>query len=415
VRSGQIALIVRKRAGSSRSCSIRFFVTLARRAFKTFDPTPTMLHSTEEVQSMFRNSKHLIAVLVAVSLCEACSLEAGEETHDAPMVGGIDGKLHTVKPQGVSHQGVSHQGVSHQGVSHQGVSHQGLYLTGIELSGLQLAGLPFTNVQLNGTVFSGMREELPVSGTDFIGAETSGILSNGEQINIRFDNIETTSDPDILHYTISYFTDGWKNLCGTDANNNIITALPLLGEWDESQGTETGGDYIDDPSVFTFGCASAVLAKCVEFGYKPWKTVIEQNGPEQHVVSLRHYHQACLRMMREDVCGDGMPHTVDGTSIDLFDNHDVQVNDLTVVWPLEAEWTSEGASCMLHARYTSAGQAGADATQAYVEQHCPEVISTAALASCGTSSSTYSTSVGFNVDPAVRALLRNESVAPPSP
>jgi hypothetical protein len=364
---------------------------------------------------MHRNSKHLIALLVAVSLCEACSLDTGEEAHSAPVVGGIDRKLQTIKQQGVSHQGVSHQGVSHQGVSHQGVSHQGLYLTGIELTGLQLAGLPFTDVELNGTVFSGMREEVPVSGADFEGATTTGTLSNGEEIEIRFDNIEETSDPDILHYTVSYYTDGWKNLCGTDANGDIITALPLLGAWDESQGTETGGDYIDDPTVFTFGCASAVLAKCVEFGYKPWETVVEDNGEEQREISLRHYHQACVRMMREDVCGDGTPHTVDGTSINLFDNHGIQLDDTSVSWPLEAEWTSEGASCMFHARWTSAGQAGADATKAYVLQHCPEVLSDQALESCGTSDSTYSTAAGFDVDPAVRALLRNESVAPPSP
>jgi len=56
-------------------------------------------------------------------------------------------------------------------------------------------------------------------------------------------------------------------------------------------------------------------------GYKPWKVV---NGQ-----SLWAYHQACTRMMRADYCGDGRPHTREGTPIYIDDRliHNPQEKD----------------------------------------------------------------------------------------
>ena len=54
-------------------------------------------------------------------------------------------------------------------------------------------------------------------------------------------------------------------------------------------------------------------------GYRPW-------GKAQKGESLWDYHQACVRMLRADYCGNGKPHTRDGTRIELWDRLDIQVD-----------------------------------------------------------------------------------------
>jgi hypothetical protein len=67
-------------------------------------------------------------------------------------------------------------------------------------------------------------------------------------------------------------------------------------------------------------------------------------------ISLRDHHQACTRMARADYCGDGRPHTVTGTPIDIFDRlkNPVQIEGTKslVNWSIEAEWGPEGARCV---------------------------------------------------------------------
>ena len=61
------------------------------------------------------------------------------------------------------------------------------------------------------------------------------------------------------------------------------------------------------------------------------------------ITSLADYHQACTRMLRADYCGDGTPHTVDGTLINIYDGIGIQRD--TDDWAFEAEWTTTGARC----------------------------------------------------------------------
>jgi hypothetical protein len=70
-------------------------------------------------------------------------------------------------------------------------------------------------------------------------------------------------------------------------------------------------------------------------GYKPW------NGLADH-------HQACTRMVRADYCGDGTAHTLNGRAINLYDGLGVQVDTLN--WSFEAEWTPDGARCIVNRR-----------------------------------------------------------------
>jgi hypothetical protein len=64
-------------------------------------------------------------------------------------------------------------------------------------------------------------------------------------------------------------------------------------------------------------------------------------------------HAACVRMVRADYCGDGMPHTKERTTIDTYDDYGVQTRGLTndVSYMFEAGWTEQGAVCVHHTRW----------------------------------------------------------------
>ncbi len=101
-------------------------------------------------------------------------------------------------------------------------------------------------------------------------------------------------------------------------------------------------EYVAQSDVITFACTNSPLAKCVRWGYKPWKTV---NG-----VSLRDHHLACVRMIRADYCGDGRPHTRDGTLIDVYDRLGIQKRVEQPDMVFEAAWGPGGATYVARPR-----------------------------------------------------------------
>jgi hypothetical protein len=325
---------------------------------------------------------------------------------------GVEGQ--GVEGQGVEGQGVEGQGVEGQGVEGQGVEGQGTNLRGHLLQSFANASGPITSVTLNGTVFNGIASSgATLSGAAFIGATMTAVRRDASTFTMRIDDIQPTADPDIYLYQLSYH-DGsqWRNPCGTNSGVPVL-ALPLTGRWDYSVGTPTGGDFIHDPSMFTFGCTTAVLAKCALVGYKPWASFQECNGSDCHVIPGRAYHQACTRMYRADYCANGRAHTVNGTLINIYDNVGVQFDESTTM-TLEAEWTPEGAKCVKHLRWTSGGQAIINAAQADIDANCPGIDDYPATSLCGAPGSTFTTAAGYATPLAQRSLIRNESSDPPS-
>ena len=236
----------------------------------------------------------------------------------------------------------------------------------VEFNNTQLQGVQLQGVQLQGTAFSGTQvingELVTRSGEELIGAELSlAIEADGsnETFVLRFDNIYP--DPkwdDVSLYEISYRpigSDAWTDLCAGG-----VPAIPLSNYWDHASG-----DRIDDPNVATFACTNAVLAKCVEWGYRPWAEATrckdwdskkKKKGCTE--VSLQDYHQACTRMARADYCGDGTPWTVPGTAIDIYDHLNPQIEAMATDWTIEAEWTPEGAYCLNDIRQQAWKQQG---------------------------------------------------------
>jgi hypothetical protein len=97
-------------------------------------------------------------------------------------------------------------------------------------------------------------------------------------------------------------------------------------------------------------CRGGAIAKCVEWGYRPWATAVECDDERCFEISLTDHHQACTRMARADYCGDGTPHTENGTLIDIYDDLSPPIASAEAAghhsWGVEAEWGPAGATCV---------------------------------------------------------------------
>lgn len=252
--------------------------------------------------------------------------------------------------------GLQLNGAILNGLELNGLELNGLQLNGLQLNGLQLNGLQLNGLQLNGTSFSAADVNDPshiVSGTALVGTTFDITMTSGNNpgdVKLRIDDIQTdqaSASGDVLLYAVSYQNAGsstWTPIC-RDADGNAVASIPLSNYWNMTTGAR-----VDDPNATTFACVNAALGKCVRWGYRPWATATRCVGTNCPTVSLKDYHQACTRMVRADYCGNGQPHTLDGTQIDVFDNLSPQIQSRATTWKLEARWTPSGATCLGNTR-----------------------------------------------------------------
>ncbi len=144
-------------------------------------------------------------------------------------------------------------------------------------------------------------------------------------------------DPTTWRYVVEYQeTDStWIPICvnGTSA----VPAIPINGWWDLRTGERGDGSKHTGRNRFLFACEQVgAIGKCIEAGYRPWQKV---NGK-----SLDGYHQTCVRLLRADFCGTSESHTVNGSSVNIYDNLGVQTD--TEDWVAEGEWDKRGARCI---------------------------------------------------------------------
>lgn len=114
--------------------------------------------------------------------------------------------------------------------------------------------------------------------------------------------------------------------------------------------------------AITLTCAGGAVSKCLRFGYKPWA-----QGPGGE--DLSPYHAACVHMIRADYCGDGQPHTRNGTLIDVYDHIGVQQPGTAddPEFAFEAGWTPWGASCVARSRWSE------EVTLGNLSRECPQL------------------------------------------
>jgi hypothetical protein len=146
-------------------------------------------------------------------------------------------------------------------------------------------------------VFVGGASLVPLGGRPLKGM----VLSSGD-MHLKIASIQL--DGDITHYAL----DAAKG--GEDYARVCDNAIPLYGTIDRT------GAHLPTANRITFVCNDANGAaggKCARFGYPAGR-------PGS---SLWGVHQACMQMLLADVCGEGIPQTRTGTSIEFYDNNGV--------------------------------------------------------------------------------------------
>ena len=228
----------------------------------------------------------------------------------------------------------------------------GIALNGIALNGGELAGATLESaVAPDGdtikfawtSIISGRMMLLTDGGSFFhgsgaIGTELTFKTGEGDYRLIVNDAVlhsdgEFKGGP-LYHYDLHYevkSADGWTGdttaLCN-DGQGNPTEALFLPGEWDQ----ETGDRLSYSATSLTAACRQGALAKCAEWGYRPGL--------------MPNTHQTCLRMVRADYDGSGVPHTLNGTTINVGDVYGINHQASEPGLMKEAEWGPNGAICL---------------------------------------------------------------------
>lgn len=182
---------------------------------------------------------------------------------------------------------------------------------------------------------SGWLEEWDVEGTIITYKIKKNGVTTTKEVWLKWAK-ELGAYSGVWAYDADIRTNGgsWSPLC-TDASGNRTDTLLIGDAWNPTNGAKITPR---PTNVITYACRTAALAKCVEFGYKPWAT---KNG-----TALADHHQACTRMVRADYCGDSTPHTATGTSIHVLDQLGIQNQAQGVTYAVEAEWGPNGATCL---------------------------------------------------------------------
>ena len=213
----------------------------------------------------------------------------------------------------------------------------GTWMNGTWMNGAVLDDVAIRDVRLDGGMLVGTHRGAPLSGEGFENARLWGSDDAGAAVKLRIaDVIPPSGSADVWSYRLEWRAPdkSWLPICGGGA-----AAVAVSGRWHALTAAK-----VDDGAI-TFACRGAsAIAKCVDMGYRPWQVVA--GG------SLDGHHQACVRMVRADVCGDGIAYTTDGRAINVYDALGVQVraddDDLlrATEWAFEGEWTTAGARCI---------------------------------------------------------------------
>jgi len=194
-------------------------------------------------------------------------------------------------------------------------------------------------IELEGTRIKARRADGALASLDdLVGAVLVGRIDGGIRNAFRIDDVEVDpADPsgETVLYALSVqdrATGAWRGACAPDARG-VARGFPLAGAWTEA------GEHVRTPGRFELTCTSGALGKCVRMGYKPWQ------GD-----AMWDRHQACVRMVRADYCGDGVGHTRNGTTIDVYDTVGIQAADPGAALAFEAAWGKDGAVCVRRTR-----------------------------------------------------------------
>lgn len=181
-----------------------------------------------------------------------------------------------------------------------------------------------------------------LTGKELIGAIIGITDANGQTMQVEIEN--AVLDPDAQNSQRWFYnlmvkdpvTGAHHNFCAP-GNKGLQLGFPLRGTM-----TEDGG-FNPSETDFTFSCTGGAVSKCIRLGYEPWK-----DGPDGEPL-LDHF-RACIRMIRADYCGNGTPHTRNGTLINIYDRFGIQKSETSPELSFEAAWGAKGAICVRKTR-----------------------------------------------------------------
>lgn len=291
------------------------------------------------------------AVLALVACLAGCGAASSE---DAGSACDVDPELvaagGAVQPRRLSANGQNLNGIWQNGIQTNTGALNGVSLNGVSLNGVSLNGQNLNGINLGkGDALGGaLGNELVgfdaagvrLAGADLVGATIPAVLSDGRRIALEVRAFErSTTDHEVALYDLAY--EG-QSLCPNGERGMFVA-----GVWDERGARHDALDVAGTRVTATYSCTSGVIAKCVNWGYAPWRAG----------ASL---HQTCTRMARADYCGTGVSYTKNGTSIDVFDVAGVQMPTHDPAFSFEAAWNEHGAVCVSRTRYdaqTASGEA----------------------------------------------------------
>ncbi len=258
----------------------------------------------------------------------------------------------------VDADGTELRSLEENGFRLNGFQLNGFRLNGFRLNGARLDGdSPSDWIELHQIVVPGHAEiveswlvgsDLHVktkfgairSGTQLLNAELVFLIQEGadsRKSTVKITSVKPLapeSDVWLYGFDIKDESEAWHPLC-VDSDDQPTQAILLRDAWDP----DTGNRISPRPTgMLTIACRDAALAKCVEWGYAPWR---QKDG-----VSLAKYHQTCTRAVRADYCGDGTPHTFDGNEIHVLDKLGIEKAEPGQSYAVEAEWGPGGAVCL---------------------------------------------------------------------
>mgnify|MGYP000641532979 CR=1 FL=1 len=290
-----------------------------------------------------------------------------------------------------------------------GIQNNGVRTNGVRTNGVRTNGVRTNGVFLNGNL-EAQSDDAAVrfSSTELANSDVDAELEDGSLMVMKIAGVSWAPEIQGYLYDVrSWNGSTWVPACGTDTSGNPVKAIAMSDRWDL-----TSGIFLYDSSLFTFACTNAALGKCAMWGYWRWTSKQECKSASCKQQDLAYWHEACAHMVRGDYCGNGVPHTRNGTTIDVYDNLDIQSRANVGGFSMEAEWRHDGAHCIQHTRWTKGQENHPYSTDlAYIQAVCPSRLAANNPAECANeSTSNYYTNNGFSASLTVRKTLRNDSI-----
>ena len=278
-------------------------------------------------------------------------------------------------------------GIHDQGIHDQGIHDQGRGIHTGWLEGPKLEGR---------LVADGDRAPISLTINGFFGDRIDGIVRDGDRaVSVRLApsdlvGLQWTSPVcpagracfDARYRIVSAVRDRSKNTMPDHSDNRdvwlyqvefIDSADPRSERWATAcpassgrRGLFVNGRWGDNgswhPGGYTFSCPSGVIAKCVRgWGYKPWARLpagSQSSDGTAREIDLLPLHLACVRAARADYCGDGTSHTRNGTLIDMFDRHGLNVPEDELNFRDESAFGIAGADWVDRPRWPTGERKG---------------------------------------------------------